>query len=273
VSGGASDRTRGDRTAAVAEDPEVGVIDVRGVTKSFDGRPVLQGLDLHVERGENFVVMGLSGSGKSVTLKIIAGLIQPDAGSVRVSGVDVVGASREDLSRARSTLGFLFQGAALIKWMSVVENVALPLLEAGVPPEEAYERARHRLADVGLEGDADKSPDKLSGGQRKRVGFARATVNEPKVILYDEPTTGLDPITKQTIDELIMKGRDQLGATGVIVSHDLRSAVRVADRIGLLKDGRLAVVDEPQRFLESDDEMVRKFVEDGASVQQGRDRR
>ena len=241
-------------------------IDVRGVAKSFGDVHILAGLDLKVPRGKNLVIMGLSGTGKSVSLKILAGLLTPDAGTVRMNGVDLTRPSRLDLTRARASLGFLFQGAALIKWLTAAENVALPLLESGVPEEEAEHRARKSLAEVGLTDAADRFPDELSGGQRKRVGFARATIHAPRVILYDEPTTGLDPITKRTIDELIVRGRDELGATGVIVSHDLRSAVRVADIMGLLYEGRLVVVAEPKEFLASDHEIVRKFVQDGAPV-------
>jgi phospholipid/cholesterol/gamma-HCH transport system ATP-binding protein len=242
------------------------LVEASGLAKSFGDVKVLDGLDLRVETGKNFVIMGLSGTGKSVTLKILAGLLAPDAGSVLIDGTEVTDASREDLTKVRSGLGFLFQSAALIKWLSAADNVALPLLEAGVDPAEAEVRARKRLQEVDLADESDRFPDQLSGGQRKRVGFARATVHSPKLILYDEPTTGLDPITKRTIDELIVKGRDEYGATGVIVSHDLRSAVRVADVIGLLYDGRLVVVAEPREFLASDHEIVRKFVQDGASV-------
>jgi len=242
------------------------MIEVRGVSKRFGDNQVLSGLDLDVAAGKNFVVMGLSGTGKSVSLKILAGLLAPDEGVVRMDGITVTGADRKELSKVRARLGFLFQSAALIKWMTAAENVALPLLEAGVAAKEADDRASKRLEEVGLADAAEKYPDQLSGGQRKRVGFARATVHSPKIILYDEPTTGLDPITKRTIDELIVRGRDEYGATGVIVSHDLRSAVRVADVIGLLYEGRLAVVATPDEFLKSDHEIVRKFVKDGAPV-------
>ena len=241
-------------------------IEVAGVSKKFGRKMVLDGLDLTVRRGENFVVMGLSGTGKSVTLKIIAGLLPPDAGTVRLNGIDVVRAKRSDVSKVRESLGFLFQGAALIKWLSARENVALPLLEAGVPEDEAEERAQRLLADVGLADAADQMPDELSGGQLKRIGFARAVAHRPKVVLYDEPTTGLDPITKRTIDDLIARGRDDYGATGVVVSHDLRSAVQVGDRIGLLYEGRIVVQGTPDEFLASDHEVVRKFLQDGAPV-------
>ena len=246
--------------------PHEFAIEASGLTKRFGNRVILDGLDLAVPKGKNFVIMGLSGTGKSVTLKILAGLLAPDAGTAHMGGIDVTHASRSDLSRVRSKLGFLFQGAALIKWLTNAENVALPLVEAGMPEAEATKRALAHLAEVGLGEAANRLPDELSGGERKRVGFARATIHSPEIILYDEPTTGLDPITKRTIDELIVRGRDKMGATGVIVSHDLRSAVRVADFMGLLYKGRLVVTGTPEEFLASDHEIVRKFVQDGASV-------
>lgn len=241
-------------------------VELEGVEKSFGTRRVLASLHLRVPRGRNLVVMGLSGTGKSVTLKILAGLLRPDAGSVRVAGVEVTTAGRREMAAVRSNLGFLFQGAALIKWLTAVENVALPLLEAGMPAAQAEQKAHARLAELGMADAAHQSPDELSGGQRKRVGFARATIHDPKIILYDEPTTGLDPITKRTVDELIVRGRDQYGATGVIVSHDLRSALRVADLIGLLYEGRMVAVGAPQEFLSSDHEIVRRFIDDDAPV-------
>jgi phospholipid/cholesterol/gamma-HCH transport system ATP-binding protein len=159
-------------------------------------------------------------------------------------------------------MGFLFQNAALLRWLTALENVALPLVESGVPEDEAREKARRRLEEVGLGDALDRSPDALSGGMQKRVGFARATVTDPKLILYDEPTTGLDPITKRTIDDLVVRGRDQYGATGVVVTHDVRSALRVADWIGLLYEGRLAVVGRPAEFLESGHHVVAEFLRD-----------
>ncbi len=239
-------------------------IALTGVEKRFGPRTVLSGLELRVPRGKTFVIMGLSGTGKSVMLKIVAGLIRPDAGTVRVAGVDIVNASRFDLFRVRSKLGFMFQSGALIRWLTARENVALPLVESGVPESEADATARRSLDEVGLAAAADRYPDQLSGGEQKRVAFARATAINPEIILYDEPTTGLDPITKRTIDELIVRGRDKYGATSVVVSHDLRSALRVADVLALLYEGRIVVADEPRRFLASEHEIVRKFVEDGA---------
>lgn len=239
-------------------------ISLRGVRVAFGRRTVLDGLDVEIPRGRNFVIMGLSGTGKSVTLKAIAGLLPVAAGEVVVDGRPVVAGDRRALRDVRRGMGFLFQNAALIRWLTALENVALPLVESGVPEREANERARRRLEEVGLADAADRLPDALSGGMQKRVGFARATVTQPAVILYDEPTTGLDPITTRTIDDLLVRGRDAYGATGVIVSHDVRSALRVGDRIGLLYEGRLVVVGTPEEFLASDHPVVREFVRDAA---------
>lgn len=246
------------------------VISLRGVRVAFGSRAVLDGLDLTVPAGTNFVIMGLSGTGKSVTLKTMAGLLPVDAGEVEVSGVRVRHGDRRSVRLARQGMGFLFQNAALIRWLTALENVALPLVEGGVPEDEARERARRRLDEVGLGDALDRYPDALSGGMQKRVGFARATVTSPRVILYDEPTTGLDPITTRTIDDLVVRGRDHYGATGVVVSHDVRSALRVADWIGLLYEGKLAVVGRPSEFLESDHPVVREFVRD-ARPESGRE--
>lgn len=236
-------------------------VTLSGVDVRFGAQHVLRGLDLDVPRGTNFVVMGLSGSGKSVTLKVISGLVRPLSGSVEVGGVRVDGARRKDLARVRAKLGMVFQDAALINWMTAGENVALPLLERGEPAAHVRELVQRRLAEVGLEGAADKYPAELSGGMRKRVGFARATIAAPDVILYDEPTTGLDPMTTRTIDDLVLRGRDEFGATGVIVSHDVASALRIADRIGILHEGRLEVVLTPDEFRQSAHTLVREFVE------------
>lgn len=236
-------------------------VSLAGVNVRFGDQHVLRGLDLEVPRGTNFVVMGLSGSGKSVTLKVMSGLVRPSSGSVEVGGVRVDGARRKDLTRMRSKLGVVFQDAALINWMTAGENVALPLLERGEPAARVRELVHRRLAEVGLEDAADKYPAQLSGGMRKRVGFARATISSPELILYDEPTTGLDPKTTRTIDELVLRGRDEFGATGVIVSHDVTSALRIADRIGILHEGRLEVVLTTDEFRQSAHPLVREFVE------------
>ncbi len=236
------------------------IVELRGVHVSFGEHDVLRGLDLRVERGTTLVVMGLSGTGKSVTLKTICGLQRPDSGTVQVDGVDITRGRRRDVEQARERMGYLFQAAALLGWMTAAENVALPLIESGTPARDARERALERLDQVGLRDAAERYPSQLSGGQRKRVGFARAAVRDPQLILYDEPTTGLDPVTTRSVDDLIVRGRDELGATGIVVSHDLRSAMRVADRIALLFEGRLVVDLPPDEFIQSDHALVRQFV-------------
>ena len=247
--------------SAASTDPAVRLA---GIRVAFGSNVVIDGLDLDVPRGKNIVIMGLSGTGKSVTLKAVAGLI-PARG---FNGIDITQRARADVTKARSHMGFLFQSGALIRWMTTLENVALPLLEGGVPRGEAEERARKRLDEVGLGDALDKRPDEISGGMGKRVGFCRATINDPAILLYDEPTTGLDPITKRTIDDLIIRGRDQYGATGLIVSHDLRGALRCGDLIGLLYEGRLQVLLPPAEFVKSAHPVVREFVQDEGAKEQ-----
>jgi phospholipid/cholesterol/gamma-HCH transport system ATP-binding protein len=234
---------------------------LKAVSKSFGDLTVLDGVDLEVPRGQNFVIMGHSGTGKSVTLKIMCGLLAPDRGEVEMDGIRIDGAGPADLRQAREQMGFVFQGAALIAWLSARENVALPLRERGFSDADVRRIVDERLEDVGLSDIGDKFPSEISGGMRKRVGFARATVLEPTLVLYDEPTTGLDPVTTRTIDDLIIGARDRLGATGIVVSHDVSSALRVGDRIGLLHQGRLEVVLTPDEFVQSDHPVVRSFLD------------
>ncbi len=242
---------------------------LKSVSKEFGGRAVLNGLDLEVPRGTNFVIMGHSGTGKSVTLKIMCGLLAPDAGEAWIDGVRIDGAASRDLRRTRERLGFVFQGAALIAWLSARDNVALPLRERGVAEPEVRRIVDERLREVGLADIGDKVPTEISGGMRKRVGFARATILRPALVLYDEPTTGLDPVTTRTIDDLIIDARDRLGATGVIVSHDIASALRVGDHIGMLHEGRLDIVLTPDEFVASSHPVVRSFL-DAAPAAAGR---
>ncbi|TFG65813.1 MAG: ATP-binding cassette domain-containing protein [Gemmatimonadales bacterium] len=237
------------------------MIRLEGVSKGFGGSSVLSGLDLVVPTGSMLAVIGRSGTGKSVLLKCIARLLNVDSGCVEVGGEDVGRADSHAVRRIRSRIGYVFQFAALFDSMTIGENVEAPLRREGVPPGEAMRRADDVLARVGLAGIRNQLPAELSGGMRKRVGIARAVVAEPEYLLYDEPTTGLDPVTTGVIDELILGLKRDLGATGIVVTHDIRSALRVADRIALLHEGRLHVEGTPEEIRNSDDPLIRAFVE------------
>lgn len=237
------------------------MIRLEGVVKRLGGREVLRGLDLHVRRGEIFAVMGLSGSGKSVTLRHIVGLLRPDRGRVLVDGADLQRLRRRELAALRRRIGFLFQSAALINWMTVAENVALPLKEhTRLPPGEIRTQVEERLRWVRLVGEGEKMPAELSGGMRKRVGLARAIVLNPDILLYDEPTSGLDPVTARAIRELIAELNARLEATSVLVTHDLADAVETADRIGFLFTGRIVEVLRPMELPGARHPQVRRFL-------------
>lgn len=223
------------------------VIEFRGVKKRFGDFCVLDGLSFAVERGEIFVIVGPSGTGKSVTLKHIVGLEEPDAGEV---------------VRTTDKIGYLFQSGALLAWMTVYENVALPLKETtGLSDEAIDAKVMDALRAVGLEEHADKFPNEISGGMQKRAGLARAIVCEAEVILYDEPTSGLDPVTSVHITGLIRDINRSRGVTSVLVTHDLAGALKIADRILLIKDGRAVFCGEPDAFSRSSDAVVREFLE------------
>jgi phospholipid/cholesterol/gamma-HCH transport system ATP-binding protein len=236
------------------------VIALDDVYKSFGAKRVLRGVTLEVPDGQNTVIIGRSGSGKSVTLKLIVGLLEPDAGTVAVDGEVVPELDREALAELRGRIGYVFQFAALFDSMTVADNIRLGLTRRGVPEEEIARRVRESLAVVGLEGSEGKFPAELSGGMRKRVGIARAVALEPRYILYDEPTTGLDPVTSAEMDELMVKTRD-LGVTGVVVTHDMRSAYTVGDRIAMLHEGTIRQVGTPAELQATDDPVVRQFIE------------
>jgi phospholipid/cholesterol/gamma-HCH transport system ATP-binding protein len=237
------------------------ITSLRGVWKSFDGRPVLRGLDLDVEQGQSLVVMGPSGCGKSVMLKHIVGLLRPDAGEVIFKGTRVDQLSERHFTPIRRQIGFLFQSAALFDSMTVRDNVAFPLLETGQAGPDLEARVRRTLDRVGLADNLDQMPSELSGGMRKRVGLARAIVLEPEMILYDEPTTGLDPIRANVINDLIIRLQRELNITSVVVTHDLDSAFQVADRMVLLHDGRVRLDATPDEMRHSEDPVVRAFLE------------
>ena len=237
------------------------LISLRGVSKSFGPKRVLEGLDLEVERGETMVVIGGSGTGKSVLLKHIIGLLRPDAGEVVVDGVPVSRLKGWELKEFRKEFGMLFQGSALFDSLRVLDNVAFGLREhRRLKEAEIRERVREKLALVGLHGVEHLWPSELSGGMKKRVALARALAMEPKILLYDEPTTGLDPIRADSINDLIVELRDRLKVTGVAITHDMTSAYKIADRIAMLYKGRIIAVGTPQEMRDSADPVVHQFI-------------
>ena len=240
------------------------MIELKKVNKAFGTRRVLIDYDLHVEPGETFVIMGASGIGKSVTLKHIVGLLRPDSGSVTVNGVDVVSASRSELADIRHRIGYLFQGGALLNWMTVGENIALPLREDRFKKRSRADIenvVRDKLSLVNLSSEYYKYPSEISGGMRKRAAMARVLVTEPEIILYDEPTAGLDPRMASTITELIRDVNVTSDRTAIVVTHDLKHAYNVADRIGLMYFGRLLEVGTPEEIQASENKTVRDFIE------------
>jgi phospholipid/cholesterol/gamma-HCH transport system ATP-binding protein len=233
---------------------------LENLTKSFGGRTVLNGVSLEVPDGQNTVIIGASGAGKSVTLKLIVGLLEPDAGRVLVDGEDVRELDRDGLAALRGRIGYVFQSAALFDSMTVAENVRMGLVKRGHGEGLIRERVEESLAVVDLAGTEDKLPAELSGGMRKRVGIARAIALKPRYILYDEPTTGLDPVTASVMDQLIIRTRD-LGVTGLVVTHDMRSAFAVGDRIAMLHQGAIRQTGAVDDIRNSDDPIVRQFIE------------
>ncbi len=244
-------------------------IELRGVRKAFGRKVVLDGIDLEVRDGETLAVIGGSGVGKSVLLKTIVGLLRPDAGTAVVDGRDVRALAREELYELRRRVGYVFQFAALFDSMTVFENVAMGLRRMRLPPGEIGARVEESLARVELEGFGPRWPAELSGGQRKRVGLARAIAFHPRYLLYDEPTTGLDPVTTAVIDGLILKLAGELAVTSVVVTHDMTSAYRIADRIGMLYDGRIRFLGTPDEIRVCADPVVRGFIEGRPDLIQG----
>lgn len=233
-------------------------IAVEGVTKRFDGRTVLDSIDLPVDSGQIVAIMGSSGGGKTTLLKCIAGLLVPEEGRVEVDGVDVLSNPEE----AREHMGMVFQSAALFDYLSVRDNVLFGIKrKRRLSKKQAEELSMELLGRVGLEEAADKLPNELSGGMRKRVGIARALALKPRVMLYDEPTTGLDPVTAYTIDQLIVGLRRDLGVTSLVVSHDVSSVFRVADRIAFLDGGKLVFDGDPAQFHDSEHPAIRELVD------------
>ena len=237
------------------------MIEFRAVSKRFGDKVVLDDFSLAIPEGETTVLLGYSGTGKSVALKHIVGLIEPDAGDVAVDGQMVNQLGYDDLMLLRTRIGYVFQFAALFDSLSVGENLALGLRRQGLEASRVETRVAESLKLVELEGVEERYPAELSGGMRKRVGIARAIALRPRYILYDEPTTGLDPVTSAVIDQLMVRTREHTGATAIVVTHDMRSAYTVGDRIAMLYEGRIRQVGTVAEIQETDDAVVRQFIE------------
>lgn len=237
------------------------IIQFRGVSKSFGDRKILRSLDVDLQRRDTSVILGPSGTGKSVFFKLMVGLIEPDEGSILIDGVEMVGASEAKKFHVRKRLGMMFQDGALFDSMTVGENLAFPLRRhTKLREAEIAEKVGRRLEQVGLPGIEGLMPASLSGGMRKRVSLARAIVMEPEIVLFDEPNSGLDPVTSDEIDALIQRMKEQLGITFVVISHDIVGAFRVADWIGMLYNGGLIASGTPDQVTHSQDPVVRRFL-------------
>ncbi|HEY4414900.1 MAG TPA: ABC transporter ATP-binding protein [Verrucomicrobiae bacterium] len=238
------------------------MIEVRNLKKSFGQQPILDGVSFQIEHGESVVIIGRSGGGKSVLLKHIIGLLQPDSGSVLIDDENIVGMNERQLLRVRQKFGMVFQGAALFDSMTVAENVAFAFRRQKKMTEgEIAKRVAFALELVDLPGTQNKNPAELSGGMRKRVGLARAIIYEPQIVLYDEPTTGLDPIVSDSIDKLIIRVRDHLKVTSVVVTHDMRSARRVGNHVLMLHNKKIYANCTPESLFASTDPVVRQFID------------
>ncbi len=237
------------------------MIEIKNLYKNFGRNAVLKGLSLTIQDGETLVIIGRSGCGKSVLLKHIMGLIEPDSGEVYVDGIDILALKPRELEELRLQFGMLFQGAALFDSLSVLENVGFSLYEnTRTPEEEIKRRVTEKLSLVGLVGIEEQMPASLSGGMKKRVGLARAICNDPKIIMYDEPTTGLDPINADVINDLILRMQKKLKVTSIVVTHDMTSAYKVANRIAMLYDGRIIGVGTPEEIRTSKNPIIQQFV-------------
>jgi phospholipid/cholesterol/gamma-HCH transport system ATP-binding protein len=237
-------------------------IRVTDLRKSIAGQKILRGVNLDIRKGETLVVIGRSGEGKSVFLKHLIGLMYPDSGSIKVEGKEIVGLKERQLRDVRRKIGILFQDGALFDSMTVAENVAFPLVEEGLRDrEQILQRVGQALEKVELAAHMAKMPINISGGMRKRVALARAIINEPECILYDEPTSGLDPVVSESIDRLIRRMQKELNVTSLVVTHDMQSVFRIADRVAYLREGRIYFLGTPEELRDSGDRYVRSFVE------------
>ena len=245
--------------------PNTPSLAVRSLHKSFGSQKVLDGVDLTAERAETVVVLGRSGTGKSVLLKLIVGLQQPDSGSIRIQGQEIVGLDMNRLNQIRKKIGFLFQQAALYDSLTVEENVAFPLVRHTTLSEaERRDRVRSLLSSLGMERDLTKMPSDISGGMQKRVGLARALALDPDLLLFDEPTSGLDPITAAEIGDLIVKLKMERSLTSVVVTHDIHGAKTFADRVVLLRQGKVLINGTFGDLERSSDPFVTQFLKDAA---------
>jgi phospholipid/cholesterol/gamma-HCH transport system ATP-binding protein len=237
------------------------VIELQGVRLAFDSHEVLRGIDLSVVKSETLTIMGGSGSGKSVLLRLIAGLIKPDLGEIRIDGTDIVPLNEDEMLSVRQRMGVVFQQAALFDSMSVADNIAYPLREHAMLDEGAIQqRVAELLEIVGLPGIQEKYAAELSGGMRKRVGIARALAMKPAMVLYDEPTSGLDPSNSKMISQLIMQVAETFGTTSIVVSHDLYWSLKISARVALIYDGKIIAVGTPAEFQSSPIPAVQAFL-------------
>jgi phospholipid/cholesterol/gamma-HCH transport system ATP-binding protein len=249
----------GSSSGAAAAPP---AITLAGLHKAFDGNQVLRGVDLTVRAGESLTIIGGSGTGKSVLLRLIIGLMKPDAGQILLEGTNIVPMREAELLRIRRRVGMVFQGSALFDSLSVGENVAFALREHTTASEEAIAaRVREALDLVGLGAIEGMEPADLSGGMKKRVAVARAIALPPSILLYDEPTTGLDPTNVEKITDLILELKTRIGVTSVVVTHDMASALKVSDRLAMLHQGRIAAVGTPDEIQRTHDSVIRDFME------------
>jgi phospholipid/cholesterol/gamma-HCH transport system ATP-binding protein len=237
------------------------MIAVRDLNKRIGQQEILRGVDLVVGRGETLAIIGRSGGGKSVLLKHLVGLMQPDKGEIWIEGQNIIGMTERELASIRRKVGILFQGSALFDSMTVAENIAFPLREAGErDPNVLRNKVREMLEVMELEGQEEKMPVNLSGGMKKRVGLARSIIRQPSCILYDEPTSGLDPVVSDSINRLIRRLQQRFGVTSVVVTHDMKNAFHVADRIAYLHEGRIYFHGTPEQLQQSSDSLLQDFL-------------
>jgi len=237
------------------------IIQINDLHKSFGDTPVLRGLNLSIEKGEITFIIGRSGGGKSVLIKLIIGLLKPDSGQILVDGHDIVPLGDHDLNRVRHRFGMLFQNAALFDSMTIGENIAFPLVtHTGLKEKEIEELVEQKMAMVGLEGIQDKMPTEISGGMRKRAGLARAIILEPEILLFDEPTTGLDPIMAEMIDDLIVQTQERTNVTSIVISHDIPATLRIAHNVAMIYEGQIVTYGTPAQIQASDNHIVQQFL-------------